>query len=99
MYSHRKDNEEALGGVIERLLKAYGLEDGYYAAAMITHWEKMMGTAVARHTRELKLKDGVLTIKLESASLRQELSYAKEKIAERINQEFFPGLVKEVVLS
>ncbi|MCA1751016.1 MAG: DUF721 domain-containing protein [Cryomorphaceae bacterium] len=92
----RKDNEEQLGSVIDRLLKAYGLEDGYYAAAVITHWENMMGPAVARRTKEVKLENGKLTIYMDSASLRQELSYAKEKIAARINKEIMPGLVKEV---
>lgn len=94
----RKDNEEPLGAVIDRLLKAYGLEDGYYAAAVITHWEKMMGAAVARRTKEVKLDNGKLIIFLDSATLRQELSYSKEKIAARINREIMPGLVREVEL-
>lgn len=94
----RKDNEEPLGAVIDRLLKVYGLEDGYYAAAVITHWEKMMGAAVARRTKEVRLEDGKLIIFLDSATLRQELSFAGEKIAARINREIMPGLVKEVEL-
>ncbi len=94
----RKDNEEPLGDVIDRLLKAYGLEDGYYAAAIVTHWEKMMGAAIARRTKEVKLVKGKLIISLDSATLRQELSYAKATIAARINKEVMPGLVKEVEL-
>ncbi len=94
----RKENEETLGAVIDRLLKAYGLEDGYYAAAMITHWETLMGAAVARRTKELKFDRGTLTIVLESASLRQELSYSKEKIATKMNAELGMDLVKRVEL-
>jgi predicted nucleic acid-binding Zn ribbon protein len=94
----RKENEEPLSKLIDRMLKAYGLEDGYYAAAVVTHWETMMGPAVAKLTREIKLHKGKLTIVIDSASLRQDLSYAKEKIAERINREILPGLVKEVEL-
>lgn len=92
----RDKNEEPLDTVIHRLLKAYGLEDGYYAAAVITHWEKIMGAAVARRTREIKLEKGTLIIYLESASLRQELSYSKQKIAEKINVEMEQNLVKKV---
>jgi predicted nucleic acid-binding Zn ribbon protein len=94
----RDQNEESLGGVIDRLLKAYGLEDGYYAAAVITHWEKLMGPAIARRTKEIKLDKGTLTIFIESASLRQELSFAKEKIASKINAEMGMDLVKRVEL-
>lgn len=94
----REKNEETLEHVIDRLLKAYGLEEGYYAAAIVTHWEKMMGPAIARRTKEVKLQKGVLTIWIESASLRQELSYAKDKIAEKINVEMGKRLVKSVEL-
>lgn len=94
----RDQNEESLGGVIDRLLKAYGLEDGYYAAAVITHWEKLMGPAIARRTKEIKLDKGTLTIFIESASLRQELSFAKEKIVSKINAEMGLDLVKRVEL-
>lgn len=94
----RKTNEEPLNDVIGRLLKAYGLEDGYYAAAVVTHWEKMMGPAVSKRTKQVKIENGKLIIVLDSAALRHELSFAKEKIAARINKEIMPGLIKEVEL-
>lgn len=94
----RNKNEESLDHVIDRLLQAYGLEEGYYAAAIITHWEKMMGPAIARRTREIKLDKGNLIIWIESATLRQELSYARDRIAEKINREMGRRLVKTVEL-
>ena len=94
----RKENEENLGDVITRLLKAYGLEEGYYAAAIVTHWEKMMGPAVARRTQSIKIQKGVLIVKIESAALRQELSYSKEKIMTQINKELGLRIIKSVEL-
>ncbi len=94
----RSDNEENLGSAIERLLKAYGLEEGYYAAAVVTHWEKLMGPAIARRTQSIKIQKGVLIVKIESAALRQELSYAKEKIATQINKELGIRIIKSVEL-
>ena len=94
----RKENEENLGDVITRLLKAYGLEEGYYAAAIVTHWEKMMGPAVARRTQSIKIQKGVLIVKIESAALRQELSYSKDKIMTTINKELGLRIIKSVEL-
>lgn len=94
----RSDNEENLGSAIERLLKAYGLEEGYYAAAVVTHWEKLMGPAIARRTQSIKIQKGVLIVKIESAALRQELSYAKEKIVTQINRELGIRIIKSVEL-
>jgi predicted nucleic acid-binding Zn ribbon protein len=95
---NRDKNEEKLGPVIDRLLKAYGLEEGYYAAAIISHWDNLMGPAIARRTKELKLNKGKLTIWVESSTLRQELSYTKDKIARAINEKMGRELVKSVEL-
>ncbi len=94
----RDTNEESLEQVIDRLLAAYGLEEGYHAAAIVTYWEKIMGPAIAKRTTEIKLEKGKLTIFIESASLRQELSFAKDKIAEKINKELGKRMVKTVEL-
>lgn len=94
----RSENEETLGNAIERLLKAYGLEEGYYAAAIVTHWEKLMGPAVARRTQSIKIQNGVLIVKIESAALRQELSYSKDKIMTTINKELGLRIIKSVEL-
>lgn len=92
----RNNNEETLGEVIQKLLKAYGLEDGYVGAEIIQLWENMMGPAIARRTKKLELKKGVLMVHITSAALRQELSYGKEKIAEQINQKLGSRVIQSV---
>lgn len=94
----RKNNENSLGEAIEMLLKAYGLEEGYYAAAVVTHWENLMGPAIARRTQSINIKNGVLIVRIESAALRQELSYGKEKIVQQINQKLGVRIIKSVEL-
>jgi predicted nucleic acid-binding Zn ribbon protein len=93
---NRDQNEENLGEVIERLLKAYGLEEGYYAAAVSTYWEKLMGPAVAKRTGKISIEKGVLKVEVDSPALREELSYAKEKIKTNINKEIGQRLIREV---
>ncbi len=92
----RDQNEENLGQVIDRLLKAYGLEEGYYAAAISTYWEKIMGAAIAKRTGRISIDKGVLKVEVTSSVLREELSYAKDKIIRNINQEIGHRIVKGV---
>ena len=92
----RVNNEEELGGVINRLLRAYGLEEGYYTAAVTTYWEKFMGPAVARHTGKIKIEKGILKVQITSAALRQELSYGKENIIQALNKEIGHRLIQRV---
>jgi len=92
----RDQNEENLGEVINRLLKAYGLEEGYYAAAISTYWEKLMGPAIAKRTGRISIEKGVLKVQVTSAPLREELSYSKDKIVQMINREIGQRLIKSV---
>ncbi len=92
----RRDNEEPLAGVIKRLLKAYRLEEGYYAAAVTTYWEQLMGTAVARRTGKMELKKGTLYIEITSAPLRQELSFGKDKIVAKLNRKLGATVIDEL---
>jgi hypothetical protein len=92
----RDQNDENLGQVIDRLLRAYGLEEGYYAAAVATYWEKLMGPAVAKRTGKIKIEKGILKVQITSAPLREELSYSKDKIVQVINREIGHRLITGV---
>ncbi|OQA02260.1 MAG: hypothetical protein BWY70_00071 [Bacteroidetes bacterium ADurb.Bin408] len=59
-------------------------------------WEKLMGKMISNHTQALYLRNGVLFIEVNSASLRTELSYAKEKIKNTINSEIGDNSITEV---
>ena len=61
-------------------------------------WESIMGKTIARHTRQLYLKDKTLIIDAGHAVLRQELSSGKSQIIERINTHFQQVLVEEIRL-
>ena len=56
----------------------------------------LMGPAVARRTGEIKLDKGVLRIRIESAPLRQELSYGKDEIIQRLNRKLESRIIKEI---
>lgn len=93
----RTDNTEKLGNVIDRLLKAYRLESKYNEAGLILSWEKVLGKAIANRTDQIYIKDRKLFVRLNSASLRQELSMAKSRLVELLNEQFASSVIDEVV--
>ncbi len=93
----RSDNTEPLKTVIDRLLKAYRLENKYYEAGLIASWEKVLGKAIANRTDQIYIKDRKLFVRLNSASLRQELSMAKSRLVELLNEQFASAVIDEVV--
>lgn len=93
------NNQQSLGDAIQAFLKRYKLEAGVNKADLIRSWETIMGTSISRHTQSIELKGKVLVIRLDSAVLRHELAFAKEKIAAKVNEYFDKDLVDEVLLS
>lgn len=94
--SKRKANQQPLKEVFKDLLKIYGIEEKYTSAEIRGIYERMMGPAVCKQTEKLYFRGGVLTIILNSAVLRNEFSYSKDKLKKVINKELGKNAIKEV---
>lgn len=92
----RTSNEAPLKEVIDRWLKAYGLDGKMKELDVIAAWPEMMGTAVAHRTKEITIRNGTLYLKLESSVMRDELSHGKQVIIERINQKAGYPMIRDV---
>jgi predicted nucleic acid-binding Zn ribbon protein len=93
-----KHNEHTLKEAIDQLLKAYKLDGKLAERRLIASWEKVMGTMIARHTKDLYIKQKQLFVTLDSAALRNELLLAKTKIVKMLNEEAGSEVITEVVL-
>ena len=91
---HRGD--EKIGDIMDKLFKAYGLNDKMKEMDVIDAWEEMMGKAVANRTDKLFISNKVLHIKLNSSVMRDELSYGKQVIIERVNSVAGQEIVTDV---
>ncbi len=95
----KKGTEKPLKAVIEEFLKTFRLEDKLGETRIIGSWEKVVGAMVARHTQRLSIRNKVLYVKLDSAALRNELMFAREKIVKALNKEAVTATIEEIVLN
>jgi predicted nucleic acid-binding Zn ribbon protein len=93
----KRNNEEPLKTVIQRMLKAYGLEEGYYKTLLINCWPQVMGKMIGVKTTGLSIRKKVLYVKMSSAPLKQELSYGKQKIVKMLNDHVGEQVIIDVV--
>src|SRR4051812_27154298 len=98
MKSYRKSNDLSMKEALEAMIKSYSLEGKMNHVRVINAWEKTMGAAVANRTIEIKIIDKTLFVTLSSASLRQELFMAKEKIIQSLNDEVGARVLEDIVL-
>lgn len=95
---YRKSNDDTLGNILLKMLEAYGLKDKMQEVRIKNYWKEQMGPSIANYTKALFVKNKKVFIRLESAALRQELSYAKEKIKQMFNDLLKEEYVEEVIL-
>ena len=84
--SFRVPNEQTLGTVIRELLVTLQIEDKLKETQMIASWEEIVGKMIAKHTKSLRIVKRVLYVEVDSAALRNELTYLREKIKKKLTK-------------
>jgi len=95
----RATNDQTLKEVITDLLKAYRIENKVLAVRLINSWEVVTGKLISKHTTNLFVKQKTLFVYLDSAALRNELSYAKKKIIKALNKEVGVEVITDIKFS
>ena len=83
---------------IDQLLRAYGYQDQLDEIEIIKVYEELVGIMFANHTLKIAVKNRKLYVKLDSASLKQELNYVKEGVVEKLNSRLGRNLIDKIVL-
>ena len=83
----RSSNQQSLKEVIEQLIDTYKLRGKINEVRLQHSWEQLMGTAVAKRTENIYLRNKTLFIRITSAPLRTELLFSVEKIKKLLNDE------------
>jgi predicted nucleic acid-binding Zn ribbon protein len=93
----KKTNNYPLKEAIDEFLKTFKLEKKIKEQQIINSWENVVGKGIARYTEQIKIKDGVLLVKLRSSVVRDELSYSKEKLLKALNSISGQPILKDIV--
>jgi len=91
-------SEKPLKKTIDQLLRAYGYQDQLDELELVKIYEDLVGEIFANHTQKIGFKDKKLYVKLDSASLKQELSYVKEGLVEKINRKMGRRVVEQIII-
>ncbi len=93
-----KEEEKPLKLLVDKMLRSYGLSDKLDEMSLVKSWEEMVGKMIANHTKEIYFNKGVLFVQLDSSTLRQELSYVKTDLIQRLNEKAGKVMVKDIHL-
>ena len=95
----RENDSNKLKDIIPRMLEENRLKEGMDQIQVQETWARVMGPGIANYTQEVRLKEGILVVKLSSSALRQELEYGKEKILRMMDESLADVRIKGIRLS
>ncbi len=94
----RNQNLIKLGDAISQIFKEEKLDEKYSIFAIRNGWEGIVGKTVAKHTTQINYLNGLLYVSIDSPVVRNELSYVKDEIMQKVNKFVGKRLVKELIL-
>lgn len=94
----KESNQESLKEVIDRYLESLKMKDKLSVMDLKKEWSNIVGPSIAKHTTSMFLQKQVLILRIDSSIIKNELSMAKSKLVESINNHFSKEVVKEIVL-
>ncbi|WP_299214490.1 DUF721 domain-containing protein [uncultured Aquimarina sp.] len=96
--ARRQNDLQSINNVLKDFVSENKLQKGLDKVEVRDVWEQIMGPAINKYTRNIKLDRETLYIELTSSVLREELSYGKEKIIANLNESLGRELIKKLVL-
>ena len=81
----------AIGDLIRGRLATLGIARKVKEAGVTVSWPELVGPEIAAHTRVIKLDAGRLFVAVDEPTWRQELTYQKQTIREKINTSLGEG--------
>lgn len=94
-----EDDNYKLTGIIGEFLTKYKLQEGMNTVDVRNAWRHVMGSAIDKYTSKVDLRKQVLYVNLNSAVLRTELGYGKQKIVDNLNTYLKRDLIVKVIFT
>jgi predicted nucleic acid-binding Zn ribbon protein len=94
----KETNQTSLKDVLKDMVETYRLKNRLNQTKIQQLWSSVMGNSISRHTSDLRVRKNKLYITIESAPLRQELAFGRDKIRRMMNQELGEEYLEEVVI-
>lgn len=90
--------EQKLGDLIRSYTRDATVREKLYQKKIESSWEKLFGQTVQEYTRKIRLRDGILTLYLDSSALRNEMHLARENVMAIVNGELREEYVQQIII-
>ncbi len=89
--------EQPIGLLIRQFLREEGLETPLNEYRVVSSWNEVMGSVVARYTADVSIRGGILYVSLRNPALRQNLQMSRTSIINKLNTHVGAQVVQNIV--
>ena len=93
----RKSEAKPIKEAIQSLLKSYQIDRKFNYATIINNWQNLMGKTVANRTGKIFIKEQKLYVEIQSAPLKSDMRFAKQKIINILNEHIGKEVIRDVI--
>lgn len=93
----RKSHPDKIGDIVEKVLSARGYLTEFQEWTIHEKWMEIVGEKLAAESECRGVENGILYIRVKSASWRQEMSFFKQAIMEKILKHTKCRSIKDIV--
>lgn len=93
----KRTSAQSIGEIINDFLRQEKLESQFNEQKALTLWPEIVGQGINRYTIGRSVKNGVMTITISSAALRNELMLSRTAIMARINEALGAQVIHEII--
>lgn len=88
----------AVADLLGKLLRGTAAEQRLKEGRIWLVWESAVGSRIASHAQPAAFRDGILTLRVDSAPWMQQLTFLKRELIAKVNVELGEELVKDLYM-
>ncbi len=93
----KRTEAKSIAEIIGDFMQQEDIEDAVLEQKALRLWQQVVGPGVNRMTTERYVENGVITVKISSAALRNDLMLSRTAIITQLNQLVGKPVIKEIV--
>ena len=93
----KRTEAKSIAEIIADFMQQEDIEDAVLEQKALRLWQQVVGPGVNRMTTERYVDDGVITVKISSAALRNDLMLSRSSIINSLNNLVGKPVIKEII--
>ncbi|MBP5497971.1 MAG: DUF721 domain-containing protein [Muribaculaceae bacterium] len=93
----KRTHPQTVAEIISNLLKKENLQSQWDEHRALDIWPEIVGPGINRYTTHRTIRNGVITVWLSSAPLRNEMMLSRSLLIKKINEQLGQPVINEII--